>query len=118
MSRETTDNFLKVMAEFKWPESVPISYRLYHTDNGSPKCYSMEDLPGKYIEVDQETYTLARWNVRVVDDKIHIIKPAVTIHKLQPNAVTGTPCHINDVCVVVDVDQPHTKWNIITNETH
>ena len=116
MSRETTDNFFKAMAEFEWPETTPVSYRLYYTDTGAPECYTMEDLPGKYIEVDQETYVLARWNVQVIDNKIHIIAPTVTIQKLQPNTTTGAPCHVADVCVIVNPDQPHTKWNKTTNE--
>lgn len=106
------------MAEFKWPDPVPVSYRLYYNDDGTPKCYTMENLPGKYIEVDQETYVLAKWNVRVIDEKLHFIKPAVTTQKLQPTANTGTPCHTMDVCVVVDSDQPHTKWSTVINETY
>lgn len=118
MNNATTDNFLKAMSEFKWPDPAPVTFRLYYNDDGSFKCYSMEDLPGKYIEVDQETYVLARGNVRVINSKLHIIEPAVTIQKLQPNTSTGTPCHVADVCIVVALDQPHIKWDIVTNETY
>jgi len=113
---KTTENFLQVMSAFKWPESKPVTYRLYYNDNGMPKCYSMEDLPGKYIEVDKETYVLAMWNVRVVNGKLHVIQPAVQIKKLRPGAVTGTLCHPLDVCVVVAPDQPYTTWNTTINE--
>jgi hypothetical protein len=118
MSNETTENFLKVMAEFKWPDPVPVSYRLYYNDDGTPKCYAMEDLPGKYIEIDSYTYALSPWNVRVVDEKIHFIEPVVTVKKLKPNENSGTACHPSDVCVVVDQKESHTKWKLTTNETH
>ena len=118
MSNETTKNFLKVMATFQWPDPVPTSYRLYYNNDGSPKYYTMEDLPGKYIEVDRETYVSHLWNVRVVDDKLHVIPPAVIVNKLKPGTISGVCCHPQDVCVVVAQDQPHIKWTRITNETH
>jgi hypothetical protein len=118
MTNETTENFLQVMSTFAWPVPEPVIYKLYYNDNGMPECYSMEDLPGKYIEVDKETYVLAPWNVQVVEGWLHIIQPAIRVKKLCPGAATGTPCHTLDVCVVVTPDQPHTKWNTITNETY
>ena len=75
--------------------SYPIFYRLYH-DNGVPLFFSMEDLPGTYIEIDQETYSRNNSNVR--------------IHKLAPGK-TGTPCHPDDVSIVVAPDQPHQRWS-------
>ena len=116
MSNDTTENFLQVMSTFEWPEPAIVSYRLYYNDNGTPKCYSMEDMPGKYVEVDRETYALSPWNVQVVDDKLYFINPTVTTQQLCPDAAHGTPCHNLDVCVVVGTDQPHTKWNTVTNE--
>jgi hypothetical protein len=116
MSNETTENFLKVMAEFAWPEPKPIFYRLYYNDDGSPNCYAMEDLPGKYIEVDQETYIKHLWNVRVVDNKLTIIPIRKKVQKLKPSAHQGVACCSKDICIVVDPTQPHTKWNISENE--
>lgn len=116
MSNETTDNFFRAMAEFVWPESHPISYRLYYKSDGSPECYTMENLPGKYIEVDRETYISHLWNVRVVDQKLVIIPPIVTVSKLVANTELGTPCHLQDVCVVVDKTVSHKKWSVINNE--
>lgn len=118
MTNKTTENFLTVMAAFEWPESKPASYRLYYNEDGSPKCYAMEDLPGKYIEVDSETYALGSWNVRVENQKLKIIPPVITVKKLKPITNTGVTCHPKDVCVIVKPDQPHTNWNIITNETY
>jgi len=96
-------------------EPSPITYRLYYNDNGTPIIYSMEELPGNYIEVDQQTYVLAPFNVRVVDGKLVHIKPVMTVKKLQPSD-RGTPCDPGDVCVVVGTDQPHKKWTIVNNE--
>jgi hypothetical protein len=116
VTNETTENFLQIMATFAWPDPEPVTYKLYYNDDGTPKCYSMEDLPGKYILVDKEIYVLAPWNVQVVEGQVHIIQPAVQVKKLCPGFNTGTPCHTLDVCVVVGADQPHTKWNTVTNE--
>jgi hypothetical protein len=118
MSNETTENFLKVMSEFVWPDPVAIPFRLYYNEDGTPNCYTMEDLPGKYIEIDRDAYIAHRWNVRVVDDQLQIIPPAVTVQKLVPNNITGTACHPQDVCIVVSADQPHTKWKIASNDTY
>lgn len=115
MTNKTTENFLRVMAEYKWPDPQPIFYRLYYNDDGSVKCYTMEDLPGNYIEIDQTTYAESLPNVRVVDNQIQILSQAATIKKLQPSN-QGTPCDPGDVCVVVGIEQPHTFWNIKTHE--
>ena len=104
------------MATFEWPDPAPVSYRLYHNDDGTPKCYSMEHMPDKYIEVDAETFALKPWNVRVVGEKLTVVQPPVTVQKLQPNQNTGTRCHPFDVCVVVSEQAPHVIWNKITNE--
>ena len=118
MTDSTTENFLQVMSTFEWPEPEPLIYRLYYNEDGTPKCYAMENLPGKYIEVDRDTYVLSIWNVKVVDNKLQILKPVITVQKLQTNVTNGTPCHVADVCVIVGIDQPHTKWNIVINETN
>jgi hypothetical protein len=118
MTNQTTENFLNVMSTFKWPEIKTLSYRLYYNEDGSPKCYSMEELPGKYIEVDSETYALRPWNVRIEDQTLKIVSPAITVKRLAPNDSTGTCCDVRDICVVVPSDKPHTKWNLITNETY
>jgi hypothetical protein len=98
------------------PEPKQIFYRLYYNNDGTPIIYSMEDLPGNYIEVDQETYVSASFNVRVINDKLTRINPVITVKKLQPTDSTGTACDPRDVCIVVRLDQPHVKWNIINNE--
>ena len=118
MSNETTENFLRVMAEFKWPEPRPISYRLYYNDDGSPQCYTMDDLPGKYIEVDRENYINHTWNVRVEDEKLRIVPVTKTVNKLVPFVKDGIACHPGDICVIIDPNQHHIKWNMTTYEVN
>ena len=116
MSDMTEKEFWEILKDI--PEPKPIFYRLYHNDDGSPIIYSMEVLPGNYIEVDQSTYALAPFNVKVINDKLTYIKPAITVKKLQPNHRNGTTCDPRDVCVVVGTDQTHIKWSMVQNETH
>lgn len=113
---QTTENFLEVMRNFKWPEPEPIFYRLYHDDQGRPLFYSMEDLPGAYIEVDQSTYVASPYNVKVQNQKLIIMPANVTVTKLHPDAETGVACHVNDICVVVEIDTPHQRWSKRTDE--
>ena len=114
MSDMTEEEFWSILKDVTEPN--PIFYRLYYNDDGSPIIYSMEVLPGNYIEVDPSTYALAPFNVRVINDKLTYIKPAVTVKQLQPNDSTGTTCDPRDICVVVDTDQTHTKWTMVNNE--
>lgn len=110
MSNETTQNFMEVMHKFEWPDPEPITFRLYYDQQGMPICYTMEDLPGTYIEIDAETYARGHPNVRVVDQHIQVLQQSAVVSKLTP-ADQGTCCHPTDICIVVDQDQPHTKWN-------
>jgi hypothetical protein len=114
MSDMTPDEFWAILHSM--PEPKPVFYRLYYNKDGTPIIYTMEDLPGNYIEVDCETYTLASFNVQVVDNKLVHIKTVSTVTKLQPGD-TGTPCSPGDICIVVSEAEPHVKWNQVTNET-
>jgi hypothetical protein len=81
------------------PEPLPIFYRLYYNDAGEPICYSMEDLPGNYIDIDAETFGLTPDNVRVVNGQLKYITTR-TSDKLVPGTI-GTQCHLQNVAVVV-----------------
>ena len=116
MSEETTRNFIEVMQSFSWPEPQPISYRLYHDRLGRPLFYSMESLPGTYIEVDPAIYAAASHQVRVRDGKLVTLDPRTETFRLRPSLHTGTACDPRDVCVVVSLDQDHQKWKKITND--
>ena len=89
------------------PEPQPVFWRLYYNNQGQPVCYSMEDLPGNYIDIDAETFGLAPVNVRVVDNKLKYITTR-TSDKLVPGT-SGTLCHPQSVAVIVE--QNGTPWS-------
>jgi hypothetical protein len=97
------------------PEPQPVSWRLYYNDSGEPITYSMEDLPGTYIEVDAETYAQAPMNVRVQAGRLIELKSAV--RKLACRR-SGTPCYPNNVAIVVPETESHQRWIMKTHETN
>jgi hypothetical protein len=115
MMNESEANLLIALAEFEWPDPAPIFYRLYYRDDGTPICYSMEDLPGNYIEIDAQTYVDSPSNVLVVNGKLKEFCPAGVVTKLK-SGTTGTPCSPGDISIVVDLMQPHIKWSLATDE--
>ena len=80
------------------PEPTPVFSRLYQNDSGVPLFYSMEDLPGTYIEIDQAQYIQAKSNVRVCNGQLVELTWQVA-YKLTP-ADSGTLCHPQDVSIV------------------
>jgi len=99
------DEFWKILHSM--PEPGPVFWRLYYHDDGSLICYSMEDLPHNYIEIDAELYHRGPLNVRVVDGGIRYIHQGSS-RKLIPG-VTGTSCDPRDVSVVVNKES-NIKW--------
>jgi hypothetical protein len=95
----------------------PPSYRIYYDDDGRPTSYTVEDLPGNYIEVDAETYTSCNRNIRIVNGKIEKIQQPVMVAKLTP-ADAGVSCHPNNVAVVVDSTESHIKWSLKQREIY
>ena len=95
------------------PEPPPVFYRLYYNDSGVPLFYSMEDLPGNYLELTQEQYAQGKSNIRVRDGQI-VELTWTTSYKLVPGT-TGTACDPRDVAVVVDYDSA-TLWSKRTYE--
>ena len=112
-SQETTDNFWQVWNSFTWPEPKPVTYRCYYFDDGTVHFYTMEDLPGNYIEVDQQIYVQAPMPAQVVNGQLKIIRPKTLVQKLAPDT-RGTLCHQQDVSVIVSNNG--TYWNYQTNE--
>ena len=110
MNKITAEDFWSVWTEPVAP--VPsVFYRLYHNNDGSPVGYTMEDLPGNYIEVDKDTYLIGSFNVKVVNQKLVYLSTVKNISKLKPNN-TGTACDPQDICVVVTENVPHVKWSL------
>ena len=110
----TPEEFWSVL--HKMPEPEPVFYRLYHDDQGRPLFYSMEDLPGTYIEIDQATFARNASNVRVRDGKLVEVTWSTTAKLVPGNS--GSPCHPDNVAVIVTEDQPHIKWSKQTYESN
>lgn len=108
MSEMTEEEFWAALAPP--PPPPPLQYRLYYDAQGNPLFYTMQEEPGNYVEIDEETFHAAPINVKVVDGKLKIRK-TVAVSKLAPGDY-GTPCAKNDICVVVDASQIHTKWSL------
>jgi len=107
----TSDEFWSILRAM--PEPRPIFWRLYHDDQGRPITYSMEHLPGAYIDIDPETFILASLDVRVQNGQLIKLKQAV--YKLA-HSDSGTPCHPSNVAIVVSESQPHQCWSMKTHE--
>jgi hypothetical protein len=98
------------------PEPVPPFFRLYHNADGVPLFYSMEDVPGTYIEIDQATFARSSSNVRVRDGKLVEVTWSTTTKLVPGNS--GSPCHPDNVAVIVAEDLPHTRWSKRTYESN
>ena len=96
------------------PEPQQPFFRLYYDQDGVPLFYSMEDRPGTYIEIDQKTFARGASNVRVRDRKIVEVTWATTTKLVPGNS--GSPCHPDNVAVIVAEDQPHIRWSKKTYE--
>ena len=83
----------------------PVFFRLYYDDHGRPIVYSMEDLPGNYIEIDRETYVQSPVNVKVVNGGLRYITLRNS-EKLRPSE-HGTACHPLDVAIVDPESKTH-----------
>jgi len=105
----TPEEFFGVLASM--PQPVAQVHRLYHDEQGGVLFYSMEDLPGTWIEVDAATYATAPHAVRVISGSLVRLPKQMLIDKLRP-AEHGICCHPQDVCIVVSPDQPHVKWSV------
>ena len=110
----TPEEFWSVLHSM--PEPKPVFYRLYHNDQGQPLFYSMADEPGTYIEIDQETYARNASNVRVRDGRLVEVTWSTTAKLVPGNS--GSPCHPDNVAVIVVEDQPHTLWSKRTYESN
>ena len=113
---ETTQNLLDVLANLEPWTPPQVFWRLYYDHNGLPLFYSQEDIPGNYINITPEQYQRASMQVKVKDGKLIELSIKRT-KKLMPST-TGTPCHPQDVSIVVPSEQEHQCWRLKYNETN
>jgi hypothetical protein len=106
----TPDEFFGALENIAQPK--PVFYRLYH-EGERPLFYSMEDLPGTYIEITAEQYTRNDSNVRIRNGKL-VPVTWQTAEKLTPSD-SGTMCHNQDVAIVVK--ENGTYWSKQTYES-
>ena len=78
--------------------SAKVFYRVYFDDQGKVLFYSMEDLPGNYLDIDRETFERADGNLRLKNGKL--FKPAQTVSQKLVPSNQGTACHPNNVAIV------------------
>ena len=110
----TPEDFWSILHNI--PEPHPVFYRLYHDDQGHPLFYSMADESGTYIEITPEQYHRNNSNVRVRDGQLVEVTWSTTAKLVPGNS--GSPCHPDNVAVIVAEDQPHTKWSKQTYESN
>lgn len=103
--------FEQFWKDYQWPEVKAVTWRLYYDDTGAPIEYSMEERSGNYINITPEQYARGNFHVRVIDGKIVELIKNRNHKKLVPDEY-GTPCHLNDITIVVDDSQPHVKWKL------
>ena len=93
------------------PEPVAPICKLYHDAHGRVLFYSMEDLPGSWIEVDALTYAAAPQDVCVISGALVQLPKKTLVKKLRPTD-RGICCDPRDICLIVSSDQPHVKWSM------
>jgi hypothetical protein len=107
----TESEFIDIWQGIAQPQ--PVTYRLYHDDRGRLMFYSMEDLPGDYVEIDQDLFSRSPSRIRVIDGQVHELEWRQSV-KLRPSQ-TGTPCHAQDVTIVYDYPKAQ-RWAVTAYE--
>jgi hypothetical protein len=113
---DTTQNFLDVFSNLEPWQPPVVFWRLYYDDAGYPLFYSMEDKPGNYINVTPEAFARSSMRVRVRDGKL--IELNTNPVKKKVPADSGTPCHPQDVSIVVATSESHQYWRLKTNDAN
>jgi hypothetical protein len=107
------DSFWQAVADHNWKaDEKQLEYRVYYNDDGSIKFYSMEDLPGNYLVIDQDLFNQAKYDMRVKDGKLVRVSRQAS-WKLVPD-VDGTACHPNNVSIVVKNYSNPQYWKVKT----
>jgi hypothetical protein len=99
------------------PKLETPEFRLYYDEQGKVLCYTGDkSVEGNYIVIDAMTFVEARPDVRVIDGKVSRFNAEAVVHKLMPNDIEGISCHTEDISIIVDANEEHTKWKLKTYE--
>lgn len=97
---------------FEAPKVVKPEFRLYYDEKGSVLFYTTEKPKGTFIVIDAQTYAECRHDIRVVNGEIVRNFQVVLVEKLVVDK-EGTPCHYEDVSIIVDNDFiEKTYWSV------
>ena len=102
-------NFWQAKDRHKTTVQVNHENRLYYNDAGQPVTYSQEDLPGKYVVVDQQTFNECRMDVIVKDGKVTRPNMITEFRKLVPGD-EGVETLVEDVTIVGQGQHWKTKY--------
>jgi len=96
------------------PKLEKPEYRLYYDKNGKVISYCGDkSIPGdNYIVIDALTFAEGRHDLRVIDGKISKVQPNQVVYKLMPDNTEGSTCHSEDISIIVDANEEHTKWKL------
>lgn len=98
------------------PKLEPPEFRLYYDEQGKVLCYTGDkSIEGNYIVIDAMTFIEARPDVRVIDGKVSRFNAEAVVHKLMPSN-EGITCSTDDISIIVEPSEPHTKWKLKTYE--
>jgi hypothetical protein len=100
------------------PKLEAPEFRLYYDSDGAVICYTGDkSIEGdNYIVIDSQTFAECRPDIRVINGKITKIQPNQVVHKLMPDDSEGISCHTEDISIIVDASEEHTKWKLKTYE--
>jgi len=112
---ETTENFWAALALPPPPPPVAF-YRLYYDKHGYLLFYSMENLPGNYIEIDQATFAAGSPRIRVVNGQLQHIKTNIVTKLVHSDQ--GQACDPRDIAVITS-NENKQYWKLkVADETN
>lgn len=102
------DSFWQAVSEYQEPEQPTLEFRLYYDDAGRVLFYSMEQLPGKYVQVTSEQYAEGRYDVTVVNGEIKY--PVTKVYRKLVPSKTGTATSLSDVTIISPTETDAQFW--------
>jgi len=103
-------NFWKIKDKFHGVQpTTDREYRVYYREDGSVITYTTQDLPGKYIVIEQEIYAQFRQDVVVKDGRLYNPNRTTQFRKLVPST-EGTETLADDITIIGQGQQWKVKY--------